>query len=223
MKKELELKQLYELLDEYVEAGTKWPADTVFEMMLGAILVQNTTWHNTALSLTRLGEATGFDPEVIADLSTEELKPLIYSSGFHKRKTQLILDYFSWLQKYAFDLEEIKRKYPDNLRERLLKFNGIGNETADVLLLYAFEEPVFVADTYALKLFRHLGSEYSTDYLTLKNYVESTGTFTLKEWQKFHGLIDEYGKVHLRGKQVVGHSHWEEYKLVIKPDLSLRS
>ena len=71
MKKELELKQLYELLDKYVEAGTKWPADTVFEMMLGAILVQNTTWHNTVLSLTRLGEATGFNPEVIADLSTD--------------------------------------------------------------------------------------------------------------------------------------------------------
>lgn len=223
MKKELDLEQLYGLLDEYVEAGTKWPAETVFEMMLGAILVQNTTWHNTALSLTLLKEATGFDPEVITDLSTEELKPLIYSSGFHKRKTQLILDYFGWLKKYAFDLEEIKRKYPDNLRERLLKFKGIGNETADVLLLYAFEEPVFVADNYALKLFRQLGSEYSTDYLALKNYVESTGTFTLKEWQKFHGLIDEYGKVYLRGKQGSIHPHWEEYRLVIKPDLSLRN
>lgn len=222
MKKELSLTELYKLLDQHVSAGTEWPADTVFEMMLGAILVQNTTWHNTTLSLALLDEATAFDPEVIADLSTEELKRLIYSSGFHKRKTQLILDYFGWLKQYEFDLEKIKRKYKGDLRERLLKFNGIGNETADVLLLYAFEQPVFVADTYALKLFRHLGSEYSTDYLTLKKYVERTGTFTLKEWQKFHGLIDEYGKVYLRGKQESIHPHWEEYFLV-EPDLSLRS
>lgn len=178
MKQELDLKQLYAMLDEQVDAGTKWPADTVFEMMLGAILVQNTTWHNTALSLTRLGAATDFNPEVIAHLTTEELKPLIYSSGFHKRKTQLILDCFGWLKKYAF------------------------------------EKPVFVADTYALKLFRHLGSPYSTDYLTLKNYVEGTATFTLTEWQKFHGLIDEYGKVYLRGKQETGHPHWEGFVLV---------
>ena len=217
MKKEINLKELYSQLDHYVTAGTTWPADSVYEMMLGAILVQNTTWHNTTLSLARIGEATHFDPEAISALTIEEVKELIYSSGFHKRKSQLILDYFGWLKKHGFDLEEIKCKYQDKLRERLLQFNGIGNETADVLLLYAFEIPVFVADNYALKLFRQLGSEQSTDYLSLKRYVESSADFTLKEWQKFHGLIDEYGKVYLRGKQESIHPHWEEYKLVIKP------
>lgn len=214
MKKELSIKQLYELLDEHVETGTSWPADTVFEMMLGAILVQNTTWHNTTLSLNRLRESTDFNPQLLVKLTPVELTPLIYSSGFHKRKSQLIVDYFSWLEKYRFDLESIKQKYGSKLRDRLLQFNGIGNETADVLLLYAFGQPVFIADNYALKLFWHLGSYYSTDYLTLKKYVESNASFTLKEWQKFHGLIDEYGKVYLRGKQESMHPHWEEFVLV---------
>lgn len=73
MKKEINLKELYSQLDYYVTAGTTWPANSVYEMMLGAILVQNTTWHNTTLSLARIGEATNFNPESVAQLSMDEV------------------------------------------------------------------------------------------------------------------------------------------------------
>lgn len=103
MKRKLNINQLLEM-------ETTWPADTVVEMILGAILIQTTTWHNTTLSLNRLREATNFNLQLLTKLTPEKLAPLIYSSGFHKHKAQLIVNYFSRLGTFGFDIEALKNR-----------------------------------------------------------------------------------------------------------------
>lgn len=130
-----------------------WPADSKFEIILGAILVQNTNWKNVEKSLANIKSVTDFAPEEVSKLDKEHLISLIRPSGFYKNKSKAIMDVFQWLQEYNFDLEKIKKVYQGKLRQRLLSLHGIGEETADVLLLYVFAEKVFVADKYTQKLF----------------------------------------------------------------------
>lgn len=202
MKKPLTHEGLYYLLQTHQGNVGHWPAESAWEIMLGAFLVQNTTWHNTQLSLKELEEATDFDPSRISELTADDLLPLIYSSGFHKSKTQLIINWFQWMKSYDFDRGKILTDFPsvEALRQQLLTFRGIGNETADVLLLYVFDQAVFIADNYARKLFSGLGSPAVKNYMTLKCHVEQTTSLTLLEWKDFHGQILEYGKHHLIGK-----------------------
>lgn len=215
MKKPLSYEGLYYLLKaEQGEVG-HWPAESPWEIMLGAFLVQNTTWHNTQVSLAKIGQATKFDPFLISELTAEELFPLIYSSGFHKNKTQLIMTWFQWLRAYDFDRGNILADYPskDELRQQLLSFHGIGNETADVLLLYVFDQVAFIADNYARKLFGGLGSPLAKNYLTLKHHVEGNTTLSLLEWKDYHGQILEYGKNYLKGKGPHETSLFSDYYL----------
>ncbi|MDO4670965.1 MAG: deoxyribonuclease I [Aerococcus sp.] len=202
MRQGIDSKALYQLLRQRHPVDGHWPADTPFEMILGAFLVQNTTWTNTEKSLARLREATAFDPKKIAQLDKETLIRLIYSSGFHQNKSQLIHAFFTWLVKYDSDVMVIKQAFGSMkaLREHLLSFRGIGPETADVLLLYAFDEPVFIADRYAQKLYQTLDAPSAGGYDELKQFVEATTTLTVPEWQQFHIQILDYGKAYLKGK-----------------------
>lgn len=154
MRQALNSEELYQLLRRRHPANGHWPADTPWEMILGAFLVQNTTWTNTEKSLAQLRQATAFDPGAVSRLPRETLITLIHASGFHQNKSQLIHHFFRWLAQYDFDLAAIKQEMGSvaALRAELLGFRGIGPETADVLLLYAFDEPAFIADRYAAEI-----------------------------------------------------------------------
>jgi len=175
-----------------------WPADTKSEIIVGAILVQNTNWNNVKKSLANVETSTGFQPELIARLDMNDLMALIQPSGFHKNKSKAILEVFQWLGVHDFDFNQIKQHHGENLRRELLKLHGIGEETADVLLLYVFDEPVFVADKYDQQLFTALGLAGLTNYRKLKKRIHQFDEFSLTEAQEFHGLIDEFGKLYLR-------------------------
>lgn len=214
----IDSKQLYNCLVELNGPQGNWPAENIWELMLGVFLVQNTTWHNTTMSLNVLREETKFDPQVVSRLTPEQLVPLIYSSGFHQSKSQLIHEWFRWLGKFDFDLNSVRQAYPtvNALRQQLLSFKGIGQETADVLLLYVFEYPVFIADNYARKLYRALGCSEATTYAQLKQFVEATTVLSLEEWQLFHIQILEFGKLHLKGNGEPTHPLFINYKLLSK-------
>lgn len=194
------LKDIFNCLKRCVGEIGSWPAESVYEIVLGAILVQNTTWNNAKMSVEKIGIATKFDPLIISKLKIDEIAKLIYSSGFQCRKSRMIKEIFLWLSKFDYDVDKIKDYYGDNLREALLDFYGIGNETADVILLYVFQRPCFVADKYSLELFQQINCRYATDYMTLKKYIESEAKLKVIEWQEFHGLIDEHGKLYAKDK-----------------------
>ena len=128
-------------------------------------------------------------------MEPETLQDLIRPTGFYKNKSKSILKVFSWLDQHAYNYGEIEDNYGKNLRDELLGLFGIGQETADVLLLYVFDQLVFIADKYAQKLFSSLTRKEFSDYSSLHQAVELEG-FSLSEAQQFHILILEFGKIY---------------------------
>lgn len=210
---ELTLRQLFDLMLRQMGPQGFWPAETKEEIILGAILVQNTNWRNVEKSLHTLRVKTSFKPEIITDLDIEEIQSLILASGFYKNKSKAIHDFFCWSKGYQFDYFRIKEEYGPDLRSKLLTLHGIGEETADVLLLYVFDEIVFVADNYARRLFNKFSNQNFKNYQQLKKKVDLKAQFNLIEAQEFHGLIDVFGKENLRNDLLHEASFLKEIKL----------
>ncbi|WP_412989219.1 endonuclease III domain-containing protein [Pediococcus siamensis] len=194
------LNDLYEIMNAqmghqvWLQEGTDW-AESPWEIIYGAILVQNTNWQNVAPSLVNLKTRTNFDPERVAHLDLAELTDLIRTSGFYTRKTQTIYNICHWLASYQFNLAKIKAYPQSKLRAELLALKGIGNETADYILMYVFDKPNFMVDAYSRRLFGWLGCQLPAKYRDAQHLIEAQVTFDLSGWQNFHALIVNYGKV----------------------------
>lgn len=203
------------LLNEMGETGW-WPAESKVEIVIGAIMIQNTTAANAERAVMNIGQATQFASEAILALPREELEELVRPAGFYKNKSKAVHSVLAWFKEHGNDLDEIARQYGSNLRRELLKLHGVGDETADVLLLYIFDQPVFVADKYAQKLYTELGVLGMDNYKAMMRRVSLDAKFTTWEAQEFHGLIDEFGKLYLRGKGRFEESFLVGYKLDTK-------
>lgn len=192
-----------------------WPAETKEEIILGAILVQNTNWQNVTYSLKNLWKLTQFESKRIFQLELVNIESAIRPSGFFKNKAKAIHEFFHWLSQFHFDLELVQNRYGNNLRKALLSIHGIGEETADALLLYVFDKPVFIADKYAQKLFSKLGVAGIGNYKQMKEKVDLPTSFTIEKAQEFHGLIDEFGKLYLKSDMVFEKSFLYGSKLIL--------
>lgn len=177
----------------WLRPGTPW-AETPVEIMLGAILVQNTNWRNVEPSLIKLKAQTGFNPAKLRDYTPETLIPVIRSSGFYQRKSAAILALATWLGTVNDDLAALKRRDGASLRSELLSITGIGNETADYILMYTLDHGTFMVDTYARRLFTWLGATMPKTYPAFQKKVMGQLDFGLSDYQEFHALIDEFGK-----------------------------
>ncbi|WP_225048137.1 endonuclease III domain-containing protein [Lacticaseibacillus kribbianus] len=187
------LRDVYDRLAAALGPSGWWPADSKYEILVGAVLVQNTNWANVDRSLTNLRAATGFDPVRLAALTQAELVPLIRPSGFYQNKGRTLVGLFAWLAHWDFDLARIGKTAPATLRAQLLALPGIGPETADASRLFVFDQPTFVADAYARRLFTWLGRPYPT-YQALYATTGEVAGWSLQDAQEFHGLIDNFGK-----------------------------
>jgi endonuclease-3 related protein len=135
-----------------------WPADTPFEMMVGAILTQNTAWTSAEKAISNLKTEISLTPEEIGGMDPDRLQEAVRPSGYFRQKAERlhVLSRFV-LDRYDGKLSEVRKVSTGNLREQLLSLKGIGPETADSILLYALERPVFVIDAYTVRLFSRLG------------------------------------------------------------------
>ena len=183
------------LLDHY---GSQrwWPADTPFEVMAGAVLTQATAWTNVERAIARLKEADALSPRAIRAMDTEALAALIYSSGFHNAKALRLKALTQYLgDTYGDDIEAMRAEDDARLRRELLAVKGIGEETADAILLYALGKPSFVIDAYTRRLFKRLGvipeSEAYSAYQQMfaDNLSEDTPLFA-----EYHALIVQHCK-----------------------------
>lgn len=193
---QLTLNQLYEKMQTAMGPSGWWPADSKEEIIIGAILIQNTNWRNADRALGKLREATALDPDQILALSRESLQSLVKPAGFFKNKSKALVSVLSWLQQYDYDYPRICHHFGASLRSHLLKLRGVGPETADVLLTYIFDVPTFISDKYARTLFTQLGVPGLNTYQDLAHYWSTLTDFTPEMAQDFHGLIDEFGKVY---------------------------
>jgi endonuclease-3 related protein len=152
-----------------------WPAETPFEVIIGAILVQNTAWTNAAKALHNLRAAGILSLEGIRCIPLPELEQLVRSSGYFRQKAARLKNFVEWLdQRYRGSLELMFQQPTWRLREELLGLKGIGRETADTLLLYAAQHEIFVVDAYTQRIFeRHEIIAPSATYDEVRLLVES--------------------------------------------------
>lgn len=177
-----------------------WPAETTFEIMVGAVLTQNTAWGNVNRSLAALNAEGVLEPHKLAIMGPAHLQELIRPSGFYVNKSKTVQSLSRWYVERCGASPEGAADIPDaELRTELLGLFGIGGETADDLMLYVFSRRTFVADTYARRLFAFLGFDVPTGYLAFhKAYspVVLDASLSVKDLQEFHGLIDEFGEAY---------------------------
>jgi endonuclease III related protein len=164
--KSSEVLQYYRALYGTWGAQHWWPAETRFEVIVGAYLTQNTAWKNVELSLAKLRIAHVLSVEGIREVSLVQLQRLIRSSGYFRQKAARLKTFVAFLdKKYGGSLDQLFAQPTDKLRAELLSLNGVGPETADSILLYAGNHPVFVVDAYTRRILdRHGILPERTDY-----------------------------------------------------------
>ena len=177
-----------------------WPADTPFEVILGAILTQNTAWKNVVRAVTNLRENGLLSFERIRELSADQLAGLIRSSGFYNEKARKIKGFCDYLtENWGGNLDGFLSQEAEALREELLGIRGIGPETADSIVLYAAFKPSFVVDAYTYRiLFRHGWVAESLGYDELRSYFMDVLEPDVAYYQEFHALLVRTGHLFCR-------------------------
>lgn len=135
-----------------------WPARTRFEVIVGAILTQSAAWSNVEKAIENLRQAGKLSPAALRQVSPAELAGLIYPCGYYNVKARKLQAFVRWLgEKYADNLDRLFAQDSASLRRQMLDIYGIGEETADSIMLYAGNKPVFVIDAYTRRIIDRLG------------------------------------------------------------------
>ena len=157
-----------------------------YEIILGTILTQNTAWNSAEMALRNLNNLNAINPENLLDLDSETFKQAIRSAGFLNQKSVYITE----ITKFYIGLDG---KIPT--RKELLEVKGVGNETADSILLYAFKQPEFVVDTYTKRIFSHINLiDYNDNYNKIKTLFETHLPRDMIIYNEYHALIVEHAK-----------------------------
>lgn len=175
-----------------------WPAETPYEVMVGAVLTQNTAWGNVEKALANFGER--LSPAFVADAPHEVLIELIRPAGFFNQKAGYLKALTAWYAQYDWDVPTVRREPLAKLRAELLAVRGIGPETADSILLYAFGFPTFVVDAYTMRLCERLPIDAGANYAAVKSHFEANLPQSAQLYNDFHALIVIHAKTHCRKK-----------------------
>jgi endonuclease III related protein len=169
-----------------------WPGDSPFEVMVGAVLTQNTAWANVEKAIANLKREKLLNPRRLRDVDVRRLARAIRPSGCFNVKARRLKSFVRWY------LDRFDPAMPfDVLRADLLEVNGIGPETADAILLYAMERPTFVVDAYTKRILtRHRLAAMDVDYDGMKRLVETALPGDVGLYNEFHALIVKVGQEH---------------------------
>ncbi len=192
----MHIKDLYKKLLTIHGPQHWWPvksSNPELEICIGAILTQNTAWRNVEKSINELLKRDLFNEEKLLRINTKELALLIKSSGYYNQKAKRIKNFIHF---YINNKDRLRKEELIIARNLLLSLKGIGKETADSMLLYAFNRKIFPVDIYTIRLFHKLGLIESLNkekhYEQVRSLVEPL--FSLQELKEFHALIVEEGK-----------------------------
>lgn len=194
------MNRLYDqLLAAYGPQGW-WPAESPFEVMVGAVLTQNTTWVQVARVIEGLRDEALLAPTALLELSVDALAERIRPAGYPNVKARRLQALCQWLVKTG-GLVGLADHSTDTLRADLLAVHGVGPETADSILLYALARPVFVVDAYTRRILSrcgHIGGRES--YETLRREVESSlqTADPVADYNELHALLVQHGKIACR-------------------------
>jgi len=197
----LNARQLYAQL--YAGYGPQhwWPGETPFEITVGAVLTQNTAWQNVAIAIENLRSADLLNARALADAPEGQVKEAIRPAGFYNVKYTRLRNLLAAIEREG-GLETMRTWPTEALRECLLAVNGVGPETADSILLYAFCRPVFVVDSYTRRLLTRLGHIWAQDvpYATVQQWFVDTIDPDASVYNEYHALIVAHGKARCRAR-----------------------
>jgi len=197
------LMEIYRLLYDRYGPQHWWPGESRIEIAVGAILTQNTNWANVEKAIANLKSAGLLTTQGLAEVDIGTLSELIRPAGYYNVKARRLKNFLEWLQQppRAGNLEALEAVNTQLLREQLLEIKGIGPETADSILLYAFEKRVFVVDAYTCRVLgRHGLLDHDSDYEQIRDLFESNLVGDVKLFNEYHALLVRLGKEHCRPK-----------------------
>jgi endonuclease-3 related protein len=175
-----------------------WPAQTPFEVMVGAVLTQNTAWHNVERAIANLRAHDRLDAGRIVATRRDHLAGWLRPSGYFNIKAARLKNLCRWYLDSG-GYAALRQRDTASLRIALLGVNGIGHETADDILLYAFARPVFVIDAYTRRLLARLALCAGDEpYEVLRQTIECTLEPDTAVYQEYHALIVRHAKDHCR-------------------------
>jgi len=188
--------KIYSRLEKHFGDLGWWPADSVFEVILGAILTQNTAWKNVEKAISGLKENRMISPVKIGKMRTSRLAKIIRSAGYHNVKAKRIKEISRFIVTECGGVyARLKKRSTRRLREQLLSVTGVGPETADSILLYALGKPVFVVDAYTKRIFsRHGLVQENATYDEIQVLVHENFPKKTKNLNQFHALLVETAK-----------------------------
>jgi endonuclease-3 related protein len=194
------LTEVYHRLFDALGPQHWWPGQSPFEVMVGAVLVQNTAWQNVEKAIRNLRDADLLEPHALHAAPAEELEELVRPSGYFRIKARRLHNLLALLVgRYDGSLEAMFDTPLPELREELLAVDGIGPETADSILLYAGGLPVFVVDTYTHRvLARHGWIGFDADYHAIQDLLQSSLPEDVALYNEYHALLVRVGKQYCR-------------------------
>ena len=199
--KQHEIQRYYTALYEAWGPQHWWPAETQFEVIVGAYLTQNTAWTNVERALANLRDANLLSVEAIRKVPLTRLQRLIRSSGYFRQKAQRLKTFVAYVDEhYAGSLQNMFSQPTDKLREELLSLNGVGPETADSILLYAGNHPVFVVDAYTRRVVsRHEIAAENTAYQEIRQLFQRALEPLAREQERHPAPLEPRSTDTLRG------------------------
>ena len=194
-KKDILLK-IYNSLYNYFGPLNWWPGDTPFEIMVGAIITQNTSWSNVEKAINNLKKENLLEPRKLYRINQEKLAQLIKPSGYYNIKARRVKNFVNiFLNDFEGSAEKMFSGDGRELRKKLLKVNGIGPETADSILLYAGKKAFFVVDVYTKRIFsRHKLISKDSTYYQIQEFFNQNLDRDVELFNEFHAQIVMLGK-----------------------------
>jgi len=197
------LLKIYDKLLNHFGNQNWWPADTKFEVIVGAILTQQTSWKNVEKSIKNLKNENVLEPKKLFNLPVKTLEILIRPSGFFKVKSKRLRSFLEFfVENYDGNLDKMFELSLNDLRNNLLSVHGIGPETCDSIILYSGDKPVFVVDAYTLRLCERYPIIKSKKYEEVREFFEKNLSKDVNLFKEFHALIVELGKNYCKIKPI---------------------
>lgn len=196
------LVKIYEILYKTFGPQYWWPGDGAFEVAVGAILTQNTNWANVEKAINNLKSHGLLNANALHEISANKLAQLIRPAGYFNIKAKRLKEFIDFLvTHYRGSMKRMGNEDANTLRERLLSINGIGPETADSILLYALEKPVFVIDAYTKRVLqRHGLVNEKSSYSELQELFHKNLSHDVRLFNEYHALFVKVGKDYCKPK-----------------------
>lgn len=218
------LNEMYRALrDAYGHRGW-WPGRSRFEIIVGAILTQNTSWSNVERAIASLRAAGLLDPRAMASCEDSALQEAIRSSGYYRQKSRKLRAFLAYLRlRHGGSLARMARTPTETLRADLLGIWGIGPETADSILLYAFGRPIFVVDAYTHRVLVRHGLHPGGGYERVRAFFERNLASRHEVYNDYHAQIVRVGQLHCGTAPHCGSCPLERFLPATGPCAGVRS